>query len=191
MTVRTIASPLKILLPMLAVTATWTTAALAQQSGQHPRPAQTAMRSDVVKPATQESLKAAVAALNAEQGEFYRNKDAAGIAAEYTTDATYIELLPRLEMMQGRSQILEHFHELIAANATDLVSTITSAEMTSSNTAVVGGDYFLVARDGKKISGHFLQELKREGGAWKIATQVFARPEPITMMEMSDFHSGG
>src|SRR5690349_17169280 len=173
MTVRTIASPLKILLPMLAVTATWTTAALAQQSEQHSRPAQTAMRSDVVKPATQGDVKAVATALSAEQSEFYRKRDAAAIAAEYTTDATYIELLPRLEMMQGRAQIQEHFHELIAANATDLVSMVTSAEMTGNDTAVVGGDYFLVARNGKKISGHFLQELKREGGAWKIAMQVF------------------
>ena len=55
----------------------------------------------------------------------------------------------------------EHF---MAANATDLVTKVTTAEMTGNDTAMVGGDYYLSARGGQKISGHFFQVLKRDTG---------------------------
>jgi hypothetical protein len=56
---------------------------------------------------------------------------------------------------------------------------------------MVGGDYYLSARGGQKISGHFFQVLKRDTGTWKIAAQVFARPEPVTAVEGNEYHTGG
>ena len=112
-------------------------------------------------------------------------------AREYTADATYVELLPRLEVMKGRARIQQHFHDLMAANANDLATNVTTAEMSGDGTAIVGGDYSLGVAGGKRISGHFFQVLRQEGGTWKIAMQAFARPEPITSIEASEYHVGG
>lgn len=138
-----------------------------------------------------DNLRAAAATVNAKRADAYRRKDVAGIAAEYTADATYVELLPRLEVMKGRAQIQQHFHDLMAANANDLATNVTTAEMSGDGTATVGGDYSLGVAGGKRISGHFFQVLRKEGGTWKIAMQAFARPEPITSIEASEYHVGG
>jgi ketosteroid isomerase-like protein len=39
-------------------------------------------------------------------------KDAAGIAAEFTPDALFVELLPRLEVMRGKAEIQKHYQQL-------------------------------------------------------------------------------
>ena len=142
-------------------------------------------------PSDQDSLRTAVTNLNAQRSAFYRKKDIDGVASLYTPDATYVELLPSLSVMQGREQIKRHFRELMEANASELVLDVTKAEMTGTDALRAGGDYFIMLAGGKKISGHFYQELRREGGAWKIATHIFARPEPVTSPEMEQYNSGG
>jgi ketosteroid isomerase-like protein len=142
-------------------------------------------------PTELDNLRMAATNLNAQRGELFRKKDLAGIGALYTSDATYIELLPRFEVMHGRAQIQAHFKDIMAANVTDLVPTITSAEMMSNGVMLAGGDFSLMVKGGKKISGHFFQILRQEGGTWKIATHAFARPEPVTSVEASEYNNGG
>jgi hypothetical protein len=79
----------------------------------------------------------------------------------------------------------------MAANANDLTTNVTMAEMVSKDEALVGGDYSLGMAGGKRIAGHFFQVLRQEGGSWKIAMQSFARPEPITPVEASNYNNGG
>ena len=59
-----------------------------------------------------QDLKAAAAALIAQRVQFYNKKDAAGIAAEFTPDALFVELLPRLEVMRGKAEIQKHYQQL-------------------------------------------------------------------------------
>jgi uncharacterized protein (TIGR02246 family) len=141
------------------------------------------------QPTSRDDLKAAAGNVNAQRADLFKKKDAAGIAALYTSDATYIELMPRLDVMRGRTQIHRHFQELFDANANDLVVTVTTAEMTGDDTALVGGDYTLVAGQ-KRINGHFFQTLRRDGGTWKIALHAFARPEPVTVREADQSRGG-
>ena len=47
-----------------------------------------------------QDLKAAAAALIAQRVQFYNKKDAAGIAAQFTSDAIFVELLPQLQVRQ-------------------------------------------------------------------------------------------
>jgi len=146
---------------------------------------------DVAQPTQQDHLRTEATNLNAQRTDLFRKKDLNGVAALYTADATYVELLPRLQVMMGRSQIQQHMSELITSKATDLVVTVTSAEMKGSGEMMVGGDYFLVVTGGKKISGHFFQVLRKEGGAWKIAMHAFARPEPVTPVEANEYNVRG
>jgi ketosteroid isomerase-like protein len=123
-----------------------------------------------------QDLKAAAAAIIAQRGELYGKKDAAGIAAEFTADVIYAELLARLEVMHATAEIQKHYQQLIDAGATNSALTITQVEPTGNNSGVMAGDYTVVA-NGKTITGHWFEILRQE--AWKIAVHVFARPEPI------------
>ena len=51
-----------------------------------------------------QDLRAAAAAVVAQRSELYNKKDAGGIAAEFTADAIFVELLPRLEVMHGKAE---------------------------------------------------------------------------------------
>ncbi len=144
---------------------------------------------DLPQATTEDGVRAAATALNAQRADFFQRKDVRGVASEYTPDATYVELMPRLEVLQGRDQIQHHFQELLDAHSTDLTPTVTMAEMLGRDTALVGGDYSLVTGN-KKISGHFFQVLRRDGPTWKIALQSFARPEPVTVGEADNFRGG-
>ncbi len=139
-------------------------------------------------PAQTERLKEIAASVNRQRTDLFQKKDAAGLAKVYTVNANYIELLPHLVIMQGREQIEDHFRELFNAKATALESTITTADMIDSDTIVVGGDYFIQAGM-KKIAGHFIQIIKQDHGAWKIANHIFARPEPISSSEFPEHAS--
>ena len=142
-------------------------------------------------PSDQDNLRTAVTNLNAQRSEFYRKKNLDGVVSEYTPDALYIQLMPNLSVMKGREQIKRHFQELMEANATDLVLTVTNAQMTGNDTLKAGGSYFVAVAGGKKVYGHFYQELRRDGGTWKIAKHIFARPEPVTTLEMKQYNNGG
>jgi uncharacterized protein (TIGR02246 family) len=125
-------------------------------------------------------------AINAQRSAMFSKGDAAGIASLYTPNATYIELLPRLLMMGGRARIEEHFRDLFKAHATELKSSVTSASRIDGDNALVGGDYYIIANN-RKTMGHFVQILRQEGGTWKIASHVFARPDPITVQENNEY----
>ena len=125
-----------------------------------------------------QDLTAAAAAVIAQRSELYNKKDAAGIAAEFTEDATFVELLPRLEVMHGKAEVQKHYQQLIDAGATNFALKITQAEPTGNDSGLMAGDYTVVA-NGKTITGHWFEILRQDAGTWKIAVHVFARPEPI------------
>jgi len=125
-----------------------------------------------------QDLKAAAAALIAERVQFYNKKDAAGIAAEFTSDAIFVELLPRLEVMHGKAEIQKHYQQLFDAGATSFDQRITQVELNGNEAGVMAGDYSVVA-NGKTITGHWFEVLRHEAGTWKATVHIFARPNPI------------
>jgi uncharacterized protein (TIGR02246 family) len=151
-----------------------------QEPARHPMSAQT-----VPQPTDQASLKMIASNLNAQRSEYYRKRDLAALTSLYTPDASYIQLAPRYDLMKGRDQIRKHMQELIDANASEFVYTVTTAEQTGDDTVRVGGDYYVTVQGGQKAFGHFTQVLRRDGDTWKIAVHTFARPEPITASEIS------
>jgi uncharacterized protein (TIGR02246 family) len=125
-----------------------------------------------------QDLTATAAAVIAERSELYNKKDAGGIAAEFTADATFVELLPILEVMHGKAEIQKHYQQLFDAGATNFSQKITQVELNGNDTGVMAGDYTVFA-NGKTITGHWFEILRQEAGTWKTAVHVFARPEPI------------
>jgi uncharacterized protein (TIGR02246 family) len=167
---------------------------MAQQAGevltrQHVRPG--AMSKDMSPPTVQDNARVVASNVNAQRSDYYRKGDLAGVVSVYTPDATYVQLLPRMMVMKGRDQIQQHMRELMAAKASDLVLTVTTAHVTGTDRIMVGGDYYVMVEGGKKVYGHFFQALRNEGGTWKIAMHAFARPEPVTAIEASEYHVGG
>ena len=138
----------------------------------------------------QNGMQQVATSINNHRAELFRRGDIDGMAAMYTPDATYIELLPRLDLMQGRAEIAAHLRAVRAANATDLQSTVTSVRAMGPDTLLVGGDYTLAAKD-RRIMGHFTQILRGDGaGTWRISSHVFARPEPVTFREEAENRGG-
>jgi uncharacterized protein (TIGR02246 family) len=137
------------------------------------------------QPSDRDNLKTIAANLNTQRGQLFAHKDANGIANLYTPNAIYVELLPYLLVMTGRQQIADHLRAVFDANATELSPTVTEAHMVDQTTQVASGDYTLTLRNNRQIMGHFVQTLKLENGTWRIASHIFARPEAITMQEMS------
>ena len=123
--------------------------------------------------------------LNAQRSEFFRAKDLAGISRLLTSDVTYVELLPRLNVFRGQARVQTLIRDVMAANATDLVPHVTRAEMLGNGTILAGGDYTLDVK-GRKIPGYFVQILRQEGGTWKIAMQSFARLVAVIPSEASE-----
>ena len=140
------------------------------------------------KPKVGDQLRMIASSINAKRGELFRKKDPAGLAAIYTPDATSVEILPRIQVMHGRAEIRQHFQDLLEAGAGDLVFTVTQAQTISSGAMQAGGDYYINVKDGKRISGHFFQILRQDGGDWKIAMHFFARPEPVTASEAPQYN---
>ena len=125
-----------------------------------------------------QDLKAEAAALITQRVQLYNKKDAAGIAAEFTPDAIFVELLPILEVMRGKAEIQKHYQQLFDAGASGFDQKITQVELNGNEAGVMAGDYTVVA-NGKTITGHWFEILRREAGTWKAALHVFARPNPI------------
>jgi ketosteroid isomerase-like protein len=178
-----------ILIPVLACAVGLAFPAAAQQTRQQ-RPPPT-YQQDVAQPTQDDQLRSLATNLNERRSELFRQKDVARAAAMYTPDAVYIELLPKLDIMMGRAQIEQHLRDLITSNARELVLTVTSAKMDINGELMVGGDYYVNVQSNKRINGHFFQVLRRDGGAWKIAMHTFARPEPVTPVEASEYNVGG
>lgn len=125
-----------------------------------------------------QDLKATAAALIAQRVQLYNKKDAAGIAAQFTSDAIFVELLPQLEVLRGKAEIQKHYQMLFDAGAASFDQKITQAELNGNDAGVMAGDYSVVA-NGKTITGHWFEILHQEAGIWKAAVHVFARPNPI------------
>jgi uncharacterized protein (TIGR02246 family) len=130
-----------------------------------------------------QDLKAAAAALVAQRVQFYNKQDAAAIAAQFTPEAIFVELLPTLEVMRGKEEIQKHYQQLFDAGATSFQQKITQVELHSNEAGVMAGDYSVVA-NGKTITGHWFEMLHQEDGAWKATVHVFARPNPITEWQL-------
>ena len=79
----------------------------------------------------------------------------------------------------------------MAANANDLTTNVTMVEMVSKDEALVGGDYSLGMAGGKRIAGHFFQGTPARRGIVEDRHESFARPEPITPVEASNYNNGG
>jgi uncharacterized protein (TIGR02246 family) len=189
MTSRKLASRVKLALGIVALTGGLALPAFAQQAAQHARPG--AMSKDMSPPTAQDDARVAASNVNAQRSDYYRKGDLAGVVSVYTPDATYVQLLPRISVMKGRDQIQQHVRELMAAKVNDLVLTVTTAQITGTDSMMVGGDYYVMVEGGKKISGHFFQVLQKDGGAWKIAMHAFARPEPVTPVEANQYNVRG
>jgi ketosteroid isomerase-like protein len=174
------------LIPVVAIAIGTVPPVAAQQAQRVPQ----SYQQNVGQPTEQDNLRTVATNINAQRSEFYRKKDLAGIAALYTEDATYIELMPQFQLMTGRAQVEQHLREIINASATDNVPTVTAVQMGAKGEIVVGGDYYLVVGN-KKIGGRFFQVLRNEGGTWKIAMHAFARAQPVTPSEASNYHVGG
>ena len=171
-----------------AIGATITLPAVAQQSPSEMSEAGGRYFQKGEKPKAGDWLRMIAGSINAKRGELFRRKDPAGLAAIYTPDATFVEILPRIQVMHGRAEILQHFQDLLEAGAGDLVFTVTQAQTISSGAMQAGGDYYINVKDGKRVSGHFFQILRQDGGDWKIAVHFFARPEPITAIEAPQYN---
>jgi ketosteroid isomerase-like protein len=184
---RKVISPVKLSLSILAVAGGLAWPATAQQ---RPSPSPTSAQMPP-QPTEQDNFRVLASNLNAQRSEYYRKGDLNGLTSLYTPDATYIQLLPRLSVMQGRAEIQQHMRDLMSAKASDLALTVTRAEMTGKDAMMAGGDYSVSVQGGKKIYGHFFQVLRQDSGTWKIAMHAFARPEPVTAIEVSQYHTGG
>ena len=100
-----------------------------------------------------QDFKTAAAAIIVQRTKLYNQKDAAGIAAQFTEDAVFVELLPRLTVVHGKAEIQKHYQQLFDAGAANFNQKITEAETEGNTTGVITGDYSVVA-NGKTITGH-------------------------------------
>ncbi len=121
--------------------------------------------------------------LNMRRSTLYQQKNTAGVASLYTADATYTELMPVLQVLKGRDQIKGHLDDLIDASAVTIVPTVLRAERNADGTIAVSGDYLVMSGQDERTAGHFIQTLRQEDGVWRIASHVFARPNPLTATE--------
>src|SRR6266404_4577785 len=67
-----------------------------------------------------QELTNAVKALTAQESEMIRNKDAAGAASLFTSDALLVMLAPKLAVKPGREAVQKHIHGLLEAGVTNL-----------------------------------------------------------------------
>ena len=125
-----------------------------------------------------QDFKTAATAIIVQRTQLYNQKDAAGIAAQFTEDAVFVQLLPRLTVEHGKAEIQKHYQQLFDAGAANFDQRIKQAELNGTATGVITGDYSVVA-NGKTITGHWFEILRQEAGTWKATTHVFARPESI------------
>ena len=123
------------------------------------------------------------ASCNLRRSELYQKQDTQGVAALYTSDAEYVELMPILHVFEGRDAIKDHLEELIGADAVGIVPVVTAAARRPDGTITVQGDYRVISDERDLASGHFVQFLREVDGTWRIALHVFARPERITANE--------
>jgi ketosteroid isomerase-like protein len=121
----------------------------------------------------QEAMNAANA-LGARESELLGKKDAAGIAALFTSDGLLVMLAPQFAFNPGHDAIQKHYQGIIDASATSIVLELRNMELRGNDGVCAAGNYSVTVKD-KTIQGSWLRILKRENGTWKIAMEAFAR----------------
>jgi ketosteroid isomerase-like protein len=89
-----------------------------------------------------------------------------------------VMLAPKLAVKPGRDAIQKHYESIFAAGATNITLEVQQVEARGSDAAWAAGSYAVIVKD-KTIEGNWFRVLKREGGAWKIAMEGFARAGAI------------
>jgi uncharacterized protein (TIGR02246 family) len=125
-----------------------------------------------------EAVTKAINALNAQESEMIRNKDAAGLASMFTTDGLLVMLAPKLAVKPGREAIEKHAQSLVDAGVTNITLQTQHVEMRGDDTAWAAITYSVTIKD-KTIEGNMLRMMRRESGMWKIAMESFARASNI------------
>jgi uncharacterized protein (TIGR02246 family) len=113
-------------------------------------------------------------ALGARESELLSKKDAAGIAALFTSDGLLVMLAPQFAFKPGRDAIQKHYQGVIDAGATSIVMELKNLELRGNDGVWAAGNYSVTVKD-KAIQGNWFRILKHENGTWKIAMEAFAR----------------
>jgi uncharacterized protein (TIGR02246 family) len=117
-------------------------------------------------------------ALGARENEMLNKKDAAGIAALFTSDALLVMLAPQFAFKPGREAIQKHYQGIIDAGATSITLELKNLELRGSDGVWAAGNYSVTVKD-KAIQGNWFRILKRDNGTWKIAMEAFGRAGSI------------
>jgi uncharacterized protein (TIGR02246 family) len=125
-----------------------------------------------------QELTNAVADISAREIALTKNKDAAGAASLFTSDALVVMLAPKLAVKPGREAIQRHIQDLIDAGLTNLTIETQQVERRGNDGAWAAGTYTVTVKD-KTIEGNWFRTFKREDDVWKIAMEGFARTGTI------------
>ena len=125
-----------------------------------------------------QELTNAVADISAREIALTKNKDAAGAASLFTSDALMVMLAPKLAVKPGREAIQRHIQGLIDAGLTNLTIETQQIERRGNDGAWAAGTYTVTVKD-KTIEGNWFRMFKREDDVWKIAMEGFARTGTI------------
>jgi uncharacterized protein (TIGR02246 family) len=117
-------------------------------------------------------------ALSARESELLTKKDAAGIAALFTSDGLLVMLAPQFAFKPGRDAIQKHYQGVIEAGATTITLQLKNMELRGNDGVWAAGNYSITVKD-KTIQGNWFRILKRENGTWKIAMEAFARANAV------------
>ena len=120
----------------------------------------------------------AINALAARENELLAKKDAAGIAALFTSDGLLVMLAPQFAFNPGRDAIQKHYQSIIDAGASSITLELKNMELRGNDGVWAAGNYSVTVKD-KTIQGNWFRILKRENGTWKIAMEAFARAGAI------------
>jgi ketosteroid isomerase-like protein len=101
-------------------------------------------------------------------------KDAAGIAALFTSDGLLVMLAPQFAFKPGHDAIQKHYQGIIDAGATSIVMELKNMELRGNYGVWAAGNYSVIGKD-HTIHGNWFRILKPEAGTWKIAMEAFAR----------------
>jgi len=113
-------------------------------------------------------------ALGARESELLSKKDAAGIAALFTSDGLLVMLARQFAFKPGREAIQKHYQGIIDAGATSITMELKNLELRGNDGVWAAGNYSVTIKD-KAIKGNWFRILKPENGTWKIAMEAFAR----------------
>jgi uncharacterized protein (TIGR02246 family) len=117
-------------------------------------------------------------ALGARENELLNKKDAAGIAALFTSDALLVILAPQYVFKPGREAIQKHYQGIIDAGASGITLELKNLELRGNDGVWAAGNYSVTVKD-KAIQGSWFRILKRDNGTWKIAMEAFGRAGSI------------